>query len=250
MNHAPIILVTPFWMEMQDKNDIPAEAVKVSYLNAILKCGGLPLIVPFRTTDDGLRELSELADGLLLPGGGDIDPELYNEKPIAPLSGIFSDRDALELSLFKIFFETKKPILGVCRGSQIINIAKGGTLFQDIKKQIPSGLCHRDPKLSGEELYLAIAHGAAIQKDTFLSGIFGERTIGVNSTHHQSIKNVGEGLKISALAPDGVVEGIESVNMNDHWILGVQWHPEAMLPKSPKMIGIYEKFIEAARTKR
>jgi len=99
-------------------------------------------------------------------------------------------------------------------------------------------------------LHLTIAHGVAVQKDSFLSEIFGDRTIGANSSHHQSIKKVGDGLKINALAPDGVVEGIESNNMDDHWILGVQWHPEAMLSKYPKMIEIFEKFVAATKKYR
>jgi len=247
MNRRPIILVTPCRRDAPEDRDASSEFVKENYLNAILRSGGIPVIVAFGTKEDDLRGLANIAGGLLLPGGADVDPLLYGEAVSEKCGQLASERDELECSLLRIFLELKKPVIGICRGSQIINTVLGGTLYQDIKSEFPSGLCHSDPKLSTAEQYEKDAHEVSVKEESFLYSILGTSKITVNSAHHQAVKKIGEGLRLSATASDGIIEGVESENMEERFILGIQWHPEALLDSHTEQRKIFEKFIEATK---
>lgn len=247
MKKMPIILISPFLGEVEQGKDFSFEAVKISYLDALHDCGGLPLVVALNTPKEGLSELADMADGFLIPGGLDVDPKLYSEKRHPKTELLSTERDALESTLIRLFMERDKPIFGICRGAQIINVTLGGTLHQDIKSEIPSGLCHQDPKLTALEQYMNNAHGATLKEGTTVASFFQDRNITVNSAHHQSVKSVAPGLRIGAVAEDGVIECVESEDMMKKWILGVQWHPEAMYKKHPEQKALFEKFIESAK---
>jgi len=211
-------------------------SLNFSYINAITKNGGVPIIIPNLKALSDIDRYIDMIDGIVLTGGEDISPLLYGEEPIKEVKYISYTRDQIELELFDRAYESKLPILGICRGLQVVNVALGGTLYQDIHKQIPDALGHLSTyRLEGGY------HSINILEGTRLYDIFEETTISVNSQHHQSIKALGKDLKISAKADDGVVEAIESTN--DSFLLGVQFHPEAMIDEHKEFMGIFDYFI-------
>lgn len=193
----------------------------MSYVNAIVKAGGVPLVLP--VVVELIDEFLEAVDGLLLSGGGDIDSQFYNEKPSKWLKNVNPLRDSFELELVRRATRMKIPILGICRGIQVINVALGGTLIQDIKSEIRSSIVHDLTKVSDDFK----AHSVKIDPNSKLAQILGVRELTVNSFHHQAIKRLGKGLKAVARAPDGVIEAVESTSHG--YVVGVQWHPERML---------------------
>ena len=210
----------------------------------------VPVISPFYEEDENFGVLVDAVDGLLLSGGVDINPILYGEKKIEGSPETHSpERDKLEPALIRLFLEKEKPILGICRGCQMINVFFGGTLYQDIPTEIPSSLCHSDPKLDMRKRYETLMHDVILTEKTVLASYFLKKDIAVNSLHHQAIKRVASGFVVNAIAKDGVIEGIESEDTEKNWIFGVQWHPEGMAEKFPEQKIILEKFIDAAKKK-
>ena len=208
-----------------------------TYTEAIIKCGGIPLIIPSGITKEDIPELADRLDGFLLSGGGDIDPQRYGVDTDQILYAVSDLRDQTELSLTKyVLSETEKPIFCICRGMQILNVALGGTLIVDL----PSiGKDDHSPDISHE----SFAHEITVADKTRLSEILQEERR-VNSSHHQAIDKLGEKLTISAYsAHDHIVEGIEMAG--DRFVLGVQWHPEALLVHAGHK-RLFETFIEAA----
>ncbi|MFP4016511.1 MAG: gamma-glutamyl-gamma-aminobutyrate hydrolase family protein [Halanaerobiales bacterium] len=218
-------------------NDTREYRLKRCYTAAIVSAGGLPVILPVSSDDGIIKEYVKQIDGLLLTGGTDIDPLIYGENPLPTMGEIDPERDLFELEMVKYSFGLKLSVLGICKGCQIINIALGGTLFQDIYSQKESVLKHTQ-----EAPRWYPTHMINIEKGSLLHQIIEKDKIKVNSTHHQAIKGVGDSLKISALAEDGVVEAIES--REDRFILGVQWHPEALWENSEENFNIFREFIK------
>lgn len=179
------------------------------YTDAVHKAGGLPL--PTCGVDAG--EMAELCDGLLLTGGVDLDPALYGEEILNDSVNIKAERDIFELALFRAFWERSKPILGICRGCQLINVALGGTLYQDLAEQ--KGLVHSDP---------ALRHAVYAEEGSVLRHLFGARFL-VNSTHHQAVKDAAPGLRITARSKEGIVEAFEHKTRP---VLATQFHPERL----------------------
>ncbi|MDD4495718.1 MAG: gamma-glutamyl-gamma-aminobutyrate hydrolase family protein, partial [Eubacteriales bacterium] len=179
-------------------------------------------------------------DGLYATGGHDIDPTLFGEEPHPGLGTVIPARDQSEIKLIKKMMEMKKPILGVCRGGQILNIASGGDMYQDINSQIDKQLLQHRQKAPVEHM----SHYVHVEKDSLLYRITGEEKFKINSYHHQANRNVSKGFQVSGKASDGIVEAIESKELP--FVLGLQWHPEAttLIDDQPS-VKIFEAFIHA-----
>jgi putative glutamine amidotransferase len=247
-NKKPIILLPSFREASAKGGQLTRVAVEASYLSPLLSLDAVPLIVPLGATKDEIEELSGIADGLLIPGGGDIIPARYGEKIHETTEETSEERDELEFFLAQSFLKKKKPIFGICRGMQVLNVAMGGTLHLDIASEIKTTIMHWwDKSITIAEQYDKDTHEIEIEKDSALAGYFGMEKTNVNSLHHQSVKKVGDGLRVGARAIDDIIEEVESTDMNIQWLLGVQWHPEAILEHHPENQKLFEEFIKATR---
>ena len=207
-------------------------------IQAIVKAGGIPILIPYQPKEQVLRILEGL-DGLMLPGGDDIDPGRYGENPMVQCGSIDPHWDELDLWAAGFALERDLPLLAICRGCQVLNVALGGTLVQDIPTQISDPLKHAQQAPSWYA-----THDISVQAASLLGRIWENGPNRVNSFHHQSIAKVGKGLRIVASAPDGVIEAVEST---EHcFVLGVQWHPEHMVDHYPVARRIFEHFVQAA----
>lgn len=214
------------------------------YLRAIRNAGGIPMIFPMEVTEDDLRDLVTLTDGVLFTGGDDIHPFLYGEETDAKCGNVSQPRDSMEMALVPLVMEFGKPIFGICRGIQILNTAMGGTLHQDIPSQFKSELsiAHRQPFA-----YKVPSHTVDITPGTLLSRILGEEhaSIAVNSMHHQAIKDVAPGLEVCGYAPDKMIEAVYAPDYP--FLLGVQWHPEHLTTSQPDAAKLFAAFVDACR---
>jgi len=188
--------------------------------------------------EQDVEQLIEMFDGLLLSGGNDINPMLFNEEPHEYLGVVSPSRDSSELELARRMLKTGKPILGICRGIQVLNVAVGGTLYQDLYKQNDSPILQHIQKAPNTHC----SHYVQLDKGSLLESIAGSERIQVNSYHHQSLKEVPSVFKVTAVASDGIVEAIESTD--EQFVLGVQWHPEALSVAGDAVsLRIFERFI-------
>jgi putative glutamine amidotransferase len=216
--------------------------VNAPYVRAVLAAGGLPILLLPELSPEETLELFEECDALLLTGGEDVDPRHFHASPHPKLGGTDHRRDANELALIADARARTLPILGICRGIQIGNVAFGGTLIQDLPSQRPSNIDH-DPSTARD----APAHDVTLSEGSRLHSIFGTTMLKANSFHHQAVDVPGAGLVITAVAPDGVIEGMESADP-DEWIVFVQWHPEELAahPDSADL-KLFSALIRAAR---
>lgn len=217
------------------------------YYQVAAGAGGAPVMVPLLHDDlDTLRAVYDRLDGLLLAGGVDMDPCTFGATPHPRLGRTDPDRDTVELALAGWAVADRKPVLGLCRGLQVLNVALGGTLVQDIEAEIPGALKHDCFPTAG---YARdhLAHEIAIAEGSRLAAAFLERTVAVNSMHHQAIRGLAPALHVSARAPDGIVEAVESGT--DHFLVGVQWHPEMFEQSDPHTRRLFRDFVEAARSR-
>jgi putative glutamine amidotransferase len=211
------------------------------YCDAVENAGGLPIIIPHSRSRTQIRHLLRRIDGLLISGGGfDIDPACYDEQPIAKLGKLNPQRTFTELESIAFGLERDLPMLGICGGAQAINVALGGSLYQDIGTQFPAALNHQQEERSDNH-----GHIVEVARDTLLYRISGRRKLSVNTTHHQAIRELGEGLAINATAPDGVIEGIEGKNHS--FVLGLQWHPEVLAQSEVIQRKIFSSFVSACK---
>ena len=208
------------------------------YVRAVRDSGGVPVVLPNTDGDtQRIEEYLQRLDGLLLPGGADIPPSEYGEEAHESVNPLSDERFRFEKVLATAWIErTDKPLLGICLGSQWINVASGGSLVQDIPSTFGSN--HRGVK-----------HQVTLVPDSKLSAIFGATEFEVNSLHHQAVKDVGRHLRVVARAPDGVVEATESTDPN-RFLIGVQWHPEKLMPDNTQQARLIKAFIEAAKEGR
>jgi putative glutamine amidotransferase len=211
--------------------------VNRNYIDCIHEAGGLPFLIPILSDGEAIHRQIEMMDGVLLTGGQDVSPQFYNEKPYA-CESICLERDLHEIAVLKVADLLNKPILGVCRGIQMINVAFGGTLYQDIGAHFPTKAFEHSQKMDKNE----VSHSVKIYPKTTLSRIFESETIITNSFHHQAIKELAPGFQVSARAEDGVIEGIEK-GEEGSYIVGVQWHPELMVEKHPFMLKLFKDFV-------
>ena len=218
-----------------------------TYVNAVIRAGGLPIILPVGIEKDAKR-FAAMLDGLLLTGGEDIDPMIYDEEPHVDLGKVDPTRDTVELHLMKEFLALNKPILGICRGIQMINVALGGNMYQDIygqKTQKTGILLQHAQKAPTSHS----SHFVQVEKGSLLESIAKMPEIKVNSYHHQAVKKVPKPLQVSGVASDGIIEAIESTA--HAFVLGVQWHPEALAQnKDAVSLRMFDAFIEKCKESR
>lgn len=241
MLNKPIIGLTStrFIVEGQLLSGLVKISLSQDYSDAIEQSGGIPVIIPSTHTNATLEKYVELCDGFIITGGKDVHPLLYKESPTDKCGAFDYEVDALQIELIKLAINANKPILGICRGSQLLNIALGGTLYQDINSEIENSDGHRFAFFKSDKV-----HEIILKNETRLNYLFGNN-IFVNSIHHQAIKTLGEGLIVSAKANDGIIEGIELPSHN--FTVGVQWHPEMMLTNSESMKCLFDDLIFHSR---
>ncbi|WFA08198.1 gamma-glutamyl-gamma-aminobutyrate hydrolase family protein [Tissierella sp. Yu-01] len=208
-----------------------------TYINAVYKGGATPIIIPILKNGEHIEDYLEIVDGIVFTGGGDVSPLYFGEDPINELGQIDYDRDLIEMALFQKAYEKGIPIFGICRGLQLLNIALGGDIYQDIYIQVPNVQGHTCMH-NIQEGY----HVINILEDSILYDIFKKNKLVVNSQHHQAIRKLGDNLKITARSNDGVIEAVESTN--NKFVLGVQFHPEAMAVKYDEFLKPFRYFID------
>ncbi|NLV89510.1 MAG: gamma-glutamyl-gamma-aminobutyrate hydrolase family protein [Tissierellia bacterium] len=235
----PIIGITSFDEQVQGYHSI-----NNNYVNAVFAAGGIPVSIPTISNEEDYEAYIHMVDGLIFSGGIDISPLRYGENPLKEIKRISTIRDEYEFGLFDRAYKKKLPILGICRGLQLMNIYLGGSLYQDISRQLPNSLGHCPDFITIEEEY----HSINIRKGTRFHRIFDEDKIYVNSYHHQGINRLGENLKVAAVADDGLVEAVEAAD--DRFLIGVQFHPEALLKRKPKFLKLFEDLVMAAKDNR
>ena len=226
-----------------NRSGYPHFEIPEAYCDSIIKTGGTPILIPPDLPNNRLRELLNRLDGILFSGGGDIEPARYGSPEHPRVASVDPDRDRLEIELLHHVTRLEMPFLGICRGLQLINVAFGGTLYEDLTDQFSQKIRH-DQFPTQPRDYLA--HPVEIINDSRLAKIIGKSEIRVNSLHHQGIRRLADNLIASAYAPDGLVEGIEIPNYP--FGLAVQWHPECLLTAPPAACQRYS--VQAARLSR
>ncbi|NWF68241.1 MAG: gamma-glutamyl-gamma-aminobutyrate hydrolase family protein [Chloroflexi bacterium] len=212
-------------------------------VSAIVHAGGVPVLIPTDMPDEDTRALYETVDGLLLPGGGDVDPQFYGAERHGATQTPDLSRDVLELKLVRWAVDDDLPLLGICRGNQVVNVALGGTLTQDIPSEVQTPIKHDMPNRPLERVLRA--HEVQVQPESHLARILQGTRFPVNSLHHQAIQQPAPGVNVTAHADDGVIEALEVPNKR--FAVSVQWHPEDLYLDDSAMQRLFQAFIEAAR---
>lgn len=237
----PIIGITPDYSDGIRKDSRspgePTYFLRARYVEAIKDLGGVPVLLPI-TSDPKLQaDLLNRIDGLLITGSGpDLDPRLYGERPTARFKIMSEERAGFELGLAKRALKRNQPVLGICGGLQLLNVAMGGSLIQDIPTRSEAPLTHRQ-----ESSATRTSHSVKIIPKTRLSRILRVDRLRVNSSHHQAAKRVAPGLVVSAVAPDGIIEALESPV--HRFVIGVQWHPEFLYRKDEASRRLFKSFL-------
>lgn len=219
---------------------VPLVSQNVSYVRGIVEAGGVPLLIAPNLDQAMLRRLYAGLDGLMLAGGVDVDPSLYGEEPHPKLGRLDPDRDRVEMTLTRWALDDDLPLFAVCRGIQVLNVAAGGTLYQDIVDQIAGAANHA----RGDRERDWLAHEVAVSGGTRLSAILESATGWVNSLHHQAVREVAHGFEVTVRSPDGVIEATERPGAR--FCVAVQWHPEELTALAP-MRALFQGFVHAAR---
>lgn len=231
----PLIGLTP--SHDTDTNDL---RMRPTYMAAITACGGIPIILPLKAAKEELKQLVDTFDGFIFTGGPDVHPFYFGEETHPSCGDASPERDLMELSLLPLILEAKKPILGVCRGIQIINIGLGGTIFQDIKSQLKlePPIAHQQPFA-----FKLPSHTVKLSEGSRLSEVSCSKTLQVNSMHHQAVKAVAPGLVVCARSGDHLIEALE---MPDYpYLIAVQWHPEYLWEEQKPARQLFDSFIHA-----
>jgi len=245
-NRRPTIGITT--QSLQAIDGIPAAlpasvVMNQRYYEAVAAAGAAPVLIPLLDDIDALRATYEACAGIMIPGGVDMDPGTYGEAPHERLGRVDPARDRVELQLTRWAIEDRKPLLGLCRGLQVINVAAGGTLYQDLDAQLDGAIRHDYfPTFGFDRDY--VSHDVAVAPASRLRSLVEIDQLPVNSMHHQGVKRLGAGLVACAHAADGLIEAVESVN--GHWMVGVQWHPEVFEADDPHTRELFRGFVRAA----
>lgn len=241
MHSGPVVAVTATIPEEGEPRRV---RLNVAYLTALENAGLVPLVIPPLTDPAAADRILAAVDGLLLTGGEDVSPEYFGEEPHAKIGPVSKARDATEMALISAARRLRMPVMAICRGIQVLNVGCGGSLIQDIGAQRPGALEH-----NGHGPREAAVHPVDIAEESIIGLATGARRLDVNSIHHQSIARLGDGLRVTATAPDGIIEGVESTD--DWWVLAVQWHPEEM--DAASRVGsdpgpLFKAFAESVRS--
>ncbi len=215
-----------------------------NYVRSLVECGAIPVLLPTSVDLASLRTMYEQADGVLLTGGGDVEPSVFEEVTHPSTSDIDPERDDAEIALAQWALADDKPTFAICRGVQVMNVALGGTLVQDIPTQwqATNTLEHRGYSIGAARDQ--VLHEVCIDQNTRISQILGAGNVSVNSFHHQALKRLGEGLLVTSRAIDGIIESVEA--HDKRWYIGVQWHPEDMTAGRADMMTLFQSFVDAS----
>ncbi|MGH7616069.1 MAG: gamma-glutamyl-gamma-aminobutyrate hydrolase family protein [Gemmatimonadaceae bacterium] len=225
----------------------PSWVMSQRYVLALTTAGAIPWLIPL-VDDESLRGAYEELDAVFLPGGADIDPASYGHAPHPLCDKTDRDRDRVELALARWAIEDRKPVLGVCRGMQLINLAAGGSLYQDISEQRAGSIKHDYFPFGGQTFRRDfLAHEVNVSAGSRLASVFGAGAIRVNSMHHQGVCELGAGLAGTATAEDGLIEAVEA--SGGAYVVGVQWHPEALTDEQPASRRLFQDFISVAASR-
>lgn len=240
----PLIAVTTSLAPV-GSHGLPGVKLNAQYIAAIEKPGGAALLLTPAHDLASVEQIIGVAHGLMLTGGEDVDPARYGQSPHPTVTSVNPARDAMELAALEAAVRRGIPVLGICRGMQVLNVGLGGTLIQDLPSQRQDGLLHEQSAPVDKEW-----HHATVAEESGLASIFGTRELFINSFHHQAVDELGSGLRACAWAEDGVVEGIEGTG--EGWIRAVQWHPERGEAQSPEdqrdpNRRLFWAFVQAAR---
>jgi putative glutamine amidotransferase len=223
----------------KDADGHPLTALQHTYIRAILQAGGLPILIPSMLMEEDFLDLYSRVSGILFTGGGDVSLEYFNGSAHPRIGEVDQARDLTEISLMHAAVNDGKPILGICRGAQVMNVVFGGTLYTHIIDQLKGALDHDYPGY----LRRVLVHPIRVDESTRSAEIFGETLLNVNSLHHQGLKDIAPGLLATGYAPDGLVEVVE---IPDHpYAVSVQWHPEWLTDQIP-MQRLFKSFVDAS----
>lgn len=214
----------------------------LDYTTCVSEAGGVPVVLPPSVSLRAAEALLDSVDGLLLSGGPDLEPGYYGEGPIPELGTTFPEWDALEMALLRIALQRGMPIFGICRGMQMLNVALGGTLYQDMPSQLGADVINHwqmTPKCQ-------VTHEVEVLDASYLAKITDRQTVEVNSYHHQGIKGLADTLAVAARSVDGMIEALESRDFSERWLVGVQWHPEGLRDTASGHRNLFEAHVCAA----
>lgn len=243
---APIIGITATL-----KEDVDAVAERplgrfvrtdLDYVEGVSGAGGVPVILPPGGDEQAAEAVLGGLDGLLLSGGSDLDPRFYGEEPVPELGPTIPERDAFEMALVGMALGCGIPIFGICRGMQVLNVALGGTLYQDLPSQWEGDvLKHRQDTPKWQP-----THEVEVTDGSYIAGVMDRGMVKVNSYHHQALRDLADGLVVTGRSSDGVIEAVEASELSKRWLLGVQWHAEAMRGAGPQQERLFEAHVSAA----
>jgi putative glutamine amidotransferase len=240
LNNMTAALIGITTAHMPHPEGLPMVAVQESYVRSVLNAGGVPLLIPLGLQFSDLQVILERVDGILLTGGGDLDPQRFGGEAHPTIHQVDPDRDEVEIHLVDESVRLRKPFLGICRGIQVINVAFGGSLYTDISSQRPNSLAHE--WVPGRP-WSHLTHSIRVEEGSRLAQILGGTHFEVNSLHHQAISRLEHSFQATAYASDGVIEAIE---LPEHpFGIAVQWHPE-WLQDHPPMRALFSAFVQAA----
>ena len=214
----------------------------LDYVDGVTGAGGVPVVLPPAGDERSAEAVIQSLDGLLLSGGSDLDPGYYGEEPVPELGITIPERDAFEMALVGLALRRGMPVFGICRGMQVLNVALGGTLYQDLPSQWGRDLLkHRQDTPKWQP-----THEVKVREGSYIAEVMGRELVKVNSYHHQGIKTLAEGLVATGRSSDGVIEAVEAEDVSERWLLGVQWHAEAMRGAGPQQESLFEAHVSAA----
>lgn len=224
----PIIGITTYGRNDDHRFTLPAD-----YVDAVRRAGGIPILIP--PGEERFDQLLPLLDGVILSGGGDIDPAIYGGSQHETIYSLDAERDQSELALTHRILAEQVPLLAICRGTQVLNVALGGTLIEHLPDEVGEAVAHRVPPRN------PIAHPVTVKTDSQLAAIVGQSEIMTTSWHHQAIRQLAPSLNVVAYAPDGTIEAVE---MPDYpWLIGVQWHPELSAKGDPLQQRLFDALV-------
>ena len=225
-----------------ERGGVERMALNAAYLEAVQMAGAVPVILPPQLGPHQFADLAANLDGLILTGGGDVDPARYNEKPHRETTGVSQKRDEFEVAALRWALGEHRPVLAICRGMQIMNVALGGSLYQHVPESFGDAINHSQAGAGFPRC--EATHAVEVRGGSLLANIIGSGSVGVNSMHHQSVRAAGSHLVITARAPDGVIEAVEGPSLGA-FVLGVQWHPEEMIAGSGAARSLFIAFVNA-----